>query len=995
MKNTAYIRYTVGIVALLLGFAISIQRSDRGLLFNSQVPDALASSPATPDDYDLHALPILNRVLLQMGDNYVEPDRIDPARMLVHALDRVQNSVPEVVALFDRDMEDQPTQVEIRVSAQRETFAFGEIESLWAMSFKLREIFRFVETHLDSTQTDLREVEYAAINGMLSTLDPHSVLLSPRVYADMQTSNRGEFGGLGIVISIRDGQITVISPIPDTPASRAGFRSGDRIVKIDDESTVNMALDEAVSRLRGPVGAPVRVEIMRQGWTEPHQFTLERDNIQIVSVNHHALDNGIGYLQITNFQQNTHSAMLEALEALESDLGQINGLIIDLRNNPGGLLQAAIRISDTFLTEGSIVTTVGVGDRLREVEFANATGTQPNYPIVVLVNPGSASASEIVAGALKNNNRAIVVGDRTFGKGSVQVLYPHSTDGSALKLTIAQYLTPGDLSIQGVGIVPDIIVFPASVTDDAIDLYAGETFMREGDLETSLSSERVSASEELPSAIVKYFHEPEEHDPDAINDPSEFQMDFEIAFARDLLLGAGDTYERTTMLGRIGPVIERHRTEQLAAIQERLRVRNIDWSQGENVIQPVSLVATTNRSGHQVTAGDPIELTLTATNNGQRPLFQVRAVSQSSYPLFDDREFVFGRLDPGESRSWTVTMEVPREDTHRVDRVSFRTFADTINLNAEASLLVHVVGGERPHWGMSYWIDDAEGGNGDGRVQVGETVRFHLAITNTGAGDAGETTLILRNRSDRAVFLIHGRETADRVDVGSTHRATFEFTLQELPEDGVLRLDAEVYDSDFREYLREELTLEVADPVDDVTAESGYVHVNSGTEIRIGATADSPVVALNETETVLATNRRTTDFVQVSWETGAGWVLASATRPASEQVDAQRLPTDRILYQPPNIVISSTEREVRDSSYTIRGTITDDSQVRDYYIIVNNQVSPRRSQSVKRAYEYVGERETTFEQVLPLRPGSNRITVVARDDDQAVSSRVHYVYLHE
>ena len=249
MRHSAYVRYTVALVALLMGFALSIRASERGFLFQSPGAQLLANPPATPDGYDLQAIAILNRVLLQMGDNYVDPDRIDPHRMLVYALDRVQNSVPEVVTLFNADMEASPDEVEVRVGEAAETFDIGEIASLWEMSFKLREVFRFLQEHLDPEDIDLREIEYNACNGLLSTLDPHSVLLTPEVYAEMQASNRGSFGGLGIVISIRDGELTVISPVPDTPAARAGFLAGDRIVKINNESTVNMPLDEAVSRL--------------------------------------------------------------------------------------------------------------------------------------------------------------------------------------------------------------------------------------------------------------------------------------------------------------------------------------------------------------------------------------------------------------------------------------------------------------------------------------------------------------------------------------------------------------------------------------------------------------------------------------------------------------------------------------------------------------------------------------------------------------------------
>lgn len=995
MNKTAYIRYSIAIVALMLAFAVSVRYSERGLLFESSTPAALADVqlPAGAGGYDLTGMTVVNRVILNLRDSYVEPERIEPPRMLVRALDRIQNTVPQVVALFDADMDANPTRVEVRVGAASETFALSEIDSLWQMSFKLRDIFRFLQANLNDPSLDLRDVEYAAVNGMLYTLDPHSALLSPRVFEEMQTQNRGSFGGLGIVISLRDGQLTVISPMPNTPASRAGFRAGDRIVKINDESTVNMPLDEAVSRLRGPIGSSVQVEVMRQGWTEPHAFSLERESISIASVTSQALGDGIGYIKINSFQDNTHADMVAALESLGTEMGGLRGLVLDVRNNPGGLLQQAIRISDTFLSEGTIVTTVGHADRLRDENVANRAGTEPTYPIVVLVNTGSASASEIVAGALKNHNRAIVVGEQTFGKGSVQILNPFP-DGSALKLTVAQYLTPGDISIQGVGIVPDIHVYPVSITDTRIDLYPGESTVREGDLEASLTSERL-AEAGTASAEIRYYQEPEEFDPNAIEDPEQFDMDFEIRFARDLLLGAGETWERTEMLGRVQPVLDRISNGELRTIQERLRNRDVDWTAGANVVQPVTLTVTSNRPNHEVEAGDPLEVTLSVTNNGDRPLHRVRGVSRSAYTQFDDLEFVFGRVEPGESRRWTVTMTVPQEDPTRVEAISFRVWADAIPLEARANMDLFVQGVARPHWGLTYAIDDDASGNGDGLLQVGETVTFLLDITNTGVGDAGETSAILRNQSDRAVFLQTGRAEFAGVGTGATVQAPFTFEVRERPEGGSLEFTAEVFDSTFREYLRETITIPVEESPRTTEVVEGWVRTRSEVLVHAGAADHTAAVATASAGAVVAIDRRGEGWLRVRWPNGMGWIRESVVETQATGTATSEGIARHILFQPPMIQFGDLPAQTRDPEFELRATILDDREVQDYYIVLSNLVSERRMQSVKRYYEHVGAPSAEVVARLPLRPGMNRITVVARDDQQAISSKVVFVYRHE
>ena len=305
-------------------------------------------------------------------------------------------------------------------------------------------------------QVDTKQLLEGAVNGMLGSLDPHSAYLTPELYKELQVDTKGSFGGLGIEITNRGGVLTVVSPIEDTPAARAGIQPGDQIIKIDGEFTKDLSLADAVKKMRGPRGSKVLVAVKREGVPELLDFTLTRENIQVQSVKFKDLGDGYGYIRVTQFQERTAAALEEAIATLNGGSDDnLRGLILDLRNDPGGLLSQAVKVSDTFLDSGLIVYTDGRLDSQKQKYFAHKPGSHTEFPMVVLVNGGTASAAEIVAGALQDHKRALVLGTQTFGKGSVQTILPLD-DQSALRLTTALYYTPSGRSIQATGIVPDI-----------------------------------------------------------------------------------------------------------------------------------------------------------------------------------------------------------------------------------------------------------------------------------------------------------------------------------------------------------------------------------------------------------------------------------------------------------------------------------------------------------------------------------------------------------
>jgi carboxyl-terminal processing protease len=363
-------------------------------------------------------------------------------------------------------------------------------------------------------EIDLKNLVYNAIKGMVSNLDPHSSFMPPETYKELQVETKGSFGGLGLEITTKDGILTVVTPIEDTPADRAGIKPGDKIIKIENEYTRDMSLMDAVKKMRGTPGTKVKIAIVREGMKEPKEYNLARAIIKIKSVKYKRIDDRYGYIRIAQFQEDTTKEFKRALKELDSGKPPLKGLVLDLRRDPGGLLDQAVNVSDEFLDSGLIVSTEGRIESQQMKFYAKKGGERHDYPIVVLVNAGSASGSEIVAGALQDHGRAVVVGTQTFGKGTVQTIIPLN-DGSGLRLTTAKYYTPNHRSIQEKGVTPDIIV------EDKVPVEApaGEKpqYIREKDLMNHFKGEAAKKDEktsEVPADKKSPFKiKPDSEDP--------------------------------------------------------------------------------------------------------------------------------------------------------------------------------------------------------------------------------------------------------------------------------------------------------------------------------------------------------------------------------------------------------------------------------------------------------------------------------------------------
>lgn len=960
------------------------------------------------DPYDLTSLSVMNTVILYVKDRYVEPARVQPKRMLLAGLNAIQRSVAPVLVDYQ---EGAPT-LALQVNNERRTFKVDDVTGPLQLSKRWKEIFTFLQSELAHEEDlKLRDVEYAAVNGMLSTLDPHTILMSPEQFEDMQTTTNGEFGGLGIVISIRDGQLTVIKPMPGTPAAEKGLRRMDRIVKIGEESTLNMPVNDAVDRLRGRPGTQVSVWITREGpgGFREKKIELTRAVIHVASVESRMLESNVGYIKIKNFQGNTYDDMSRALDTLHD--GNMKGLVLDLRDDPGGLLDQAVQVADKFLWNGTIVTTSSTDPSQRDEKFAQPEGTEPNYPIVVLVNSNSASASEIVAGALKGHDRALIVGERTFGKGSVQVLYPLQ-DHSGLKLTIAQYLTPGDISIQGVGIHPDVAVDSMTVDAEDIDIDENKAAFRESDLMAHLTHDQLEHASGSTTTL-RYYLPPEtrrrlaEAAPEDLEE-NERLSEFLIRFSRTLISRATRP-GRLELLHDAQPVISEMRTAERARLATELGKLGINWTEGTDAgASTVEVTATTSAAENNGRAGQPLTLRVQAHNTGAAPLYQLRAVSSSDNGLFEGREFVFGRLMPGETKEWSTTLglcetkdgrrecKLPESTPSRADGITLKFSEQHGHAPADVQLRVSTTALEHPRFAYSVQVaDGAPGdthglrGDGDGVIEPGEVAAMFVRIRNVGQGSTLKTETNLRNLSGSGILLNDGRFSLS--SLGPNQEQLVRFTFQVLPafQGEKAKLQVSIADSETREYAMENVEVPIRTTTDGVTATERRPHTLAA-ETRVFALPATDARVIGQVKggslSVNTTGTRVGTFLRVDLGNGRpGWVSQSAAQ-ATAGGPAGRL-EETIDHMPPTLTLTNANvYRVETPTFRIQGRASDETRVRDILAYVGER---------KVFYRNNGSgdspREVSFEFEAPLRDGMNVIQIFAREREEVVTRTTIFV----
>lgn len=985
-----------------------------GLWTGLEAAHAVTSPGTSKAPYDLTQLTAVNETLNTIRNKYVDPSRVKPRQMFLSALNQIQKEVAQVIIHYN----EKSPKVTVQVDSESAEFRVDNVQGPWDVAARLREVFAFLQANLKDSGVDLRDVEYAACNGMLRTLDPHSVFLSPDAYREMNLSTSGHFGGLGIVISIRDQQLTIMRPMPGTPAGRAGLKRLDRITKINNESTLNMPLDDAVQRLRGKPGSKVTIWVHRDGpdgWQGARPFELTREEIQVRSVDSRLLGAGVGYVRLKQFQASSADELEDAL----NDLGKkerLRGLVLDLRSNPGGLLDQAARVADYFLEEGVIVSTVGTAEG-REEKRAVRRGTEPNYPIVVLVNEASASASEIVAGALKNHDRAVIVGQTTFGKGTVQLVFPRVTpENAALKLTIAQYLTPGDVSIQGVGVAPDIELDPMTADTLEMDLFRSERSFRERDLSKSLTG-TARRSTEQPFFRLRYNlpeterAEIRERGGDM---EDEFRLDFAIKVARDLVqkLPPG---RRSDQLRAAKPFLEKLQQTEMESISRDLAKLGVDWSappkdyQGGLRASDYEVKVQTDRPNDTVTAGESMTLKVSVKNKGSVPVYQLRAITKSDGVYYDERELIFGRINPGETKTASVPLgfcdvdgrkpgstkplpenaprvcKIPLDADQRADVVMIRFFADGAEPPRDVELRPVVNALPKPIFAYTYQVADNRPGNGDGQIARGEGATIYLTVKNAGKGTSYETQANLRNVTGDGLLLHAGRFDISNMKPGEVRNVAFTFDVLDTLTEPMVNLELSVVDRDLKELSSEKLKLPVAKNPLAIQPASGRVTTTAAAPFRGQPLGAAPVVGELEKGSVLDRLGTFGPYTKVSL--GGDRFGFVETRLLRDAQGPGKLTIKPLLsHSPPLLEVTPAQLATRESRVRIEAVATDSDRVMDTFVFVG----PRKVfyQSNRKAADPT---KLKFGFDAELGPGINVITVVARENEDTATRRTMVV----
>ena len=1017
------------------------------------------ATKAADADYPLDALPVFSRAIHYVSENYVEPKRIDPKAMVVASLEMIEKTVAEVMVEGNA----KSGKLTLTVGSASRPIDLSSVDSIFKVRTVMGEAAAFIQQHLVAHK-NLREIEYAATNGMLSTLDPHSVLLEPKMFREMRLQTKGEFGGLGFVIAMRDGNLTVVRVLKNTPAQRTGIRPKDIITKIGEQSTVNMDLQDAVDRLRGRPATRVAITVQRAGWTEARRFDLAREIISVETVPQaKLLANGVGYVKLSQFSANTTRDLSAAIAQERAQAGgQLKGLVLDLRGNPGGLLEQAISVSDLFLSEGVIVKTVGEGMKMHEVKEAHSDRDDlTSLPLIVIVNNNSASASEIVAGALKNNNRALVIGRQTFGKGSVQVLYDFSdpakpNEESALKLTIAQYLTPGDVSIQEVGVTPDVLLLPGRALKDAVNYFAPPRTLGEVDLEKHFSNpadaqltqvelekrvqerrnrtekaslelrylldekedlvakamkadEKRDAAARAHAAVgagvtagtsVEELTPEQQEDEDAEANPDELVEDYQIRFARDLLARAPFTDRARILQAAKGFVADR-RVEEEARLEGKLQALGADWASGPATGTPRPVVSVSPPPGKPFAAGETLPWTVTVENKGDGALHRLRAWALAEKaPLLDRREFVFGLVKPGEKRSWTVPVKLTKGLDSRHDEVRLHFEEENGRAPVDAVSSLDVVESPKPVFAFSAQVEDGLGGNGDGLLQRGEEIALRVDVRNEGPGASGDKTYVsLKNLGDEKVFIRKGRVAIGALKPGEVKTALLQLEVKKGLKPDSVPLRVMIVDEKLDEFVSERVEIPVAaDEGKHPAVASGAVRVTAQQSIlHAGASADSPPIAIAKRGAVLPVTGRAGDMVRVEWQKGrVGFAAGADVEPARGK--ASGVVAEVWQRQPPRIVLTPDPARgapvVTGEKIHVEGSASVPPGVAGAHTRLRDVFIFANEQKVffKVVPEAGGSTRMDFAADVPLKPGNNVITVFAREDEEFQARRTVFVH---
>ncbi len=908
--------------------------------------------------------------------HYLNKSKIKPSELLSGALDAIQDRYPEIV-LTEKKQLKTVRSIDVQIYNEHYKVPITRMKDIYDVVVALRQVYSYIEQHYTPPEgSKMSDIEYTAVNGMLEKLDPHSYAFTPQEFKEFTTSTEGNFGGLGIVISMNDdGEIVVVSPIDGTPAMRAGIESGDVIMQINDESAINMTLTQAVDRMRGEPNTKIMLRVRRDGEPDLLTFHLVRAIIKVKSVVAHMPSPGIGYLKLTAFNENTYKQVVENIYQFKKK--RLKALILDLRNNPGGLLSQAINISDLFLSKGVIVSTVS--DEEREVSKAYADNIDiTDIPIVVMVNAGSASAAEIVTAALQANGRATVIGRKTFGKGSVQNLF-RTPGGGGLKITIAQYLTPGDISIQSVGIVPQIDLEPVYIDANRTSIFktTGNVLL-EKDLDEHIVSKYSPKKERKPDVTIRYY-KPYKTKEQLIKEHRQrpvgvFKNDEEIGIAVKLLRRRLKTKKSVTA---VAPTI---RSEEWKQIVKQLKKRGIVWKAKGKLIPingkklKVSLI-----KGSPLHAGNKGVLTFKAEYPGK--VDNLVGYFDTKIAYLRDVEVLFGSFSNSVIRNAVVTL--PDSMSWQDAKIPLKLSVGGLKpVVAKQKLHVAITPKPKPRVEFSYRFVEKKG-NINGVAEPNEEIEVVVTAKNVGKGALEKGRLLLINlNNNKQVFIEAG---GDSIVLKPGESATKRFMVRVGGGKFEKKVSMAVSLYDYKIRYTAGFSLPFSSHGDfsctfKPNASPRKVFVKKTTPLFASAVSTKPIASVAK-DGIVVVNGSCGDRLRTA---DGYWLNNAGLRPAGSQQTAQVLPLYSIHM--PRVKIDEKPLLAKKATITVPFTVSADT-LRDVIVFVNGEKVYYKSLRKKQSSSF--KDSVTVE----LDDEYNTIRVVARDrDKERITSKTKSVY---
>ncbi len=928
---------------------------------------------------------------------YYDPTKLKPQEMLFAGLDELQSNVAPVAYTWSKG-----APLTVRVDRDKRSFPLKELTNLGEFKILSEKIMSFILPHLLKNGGDMEEREdalYSYINGFLKALDPYSVLIKPRYTDELQMQTKGAYGGVGMVLSIRDYELTVIKPQPGGPALEMGLKKGDKIIQIDNRSTVNMPLMDAVNMIRGHEGTVVNIWAKRKieakkgqkkgTWTEPKKYPLKRRRIRIESVVGKMLNKGegnIAYFRINHFISNTAQDLARRYSELLSKHGAINGIVLDLVDNPGGLLGQAIQVGNAFLDRGVIVSTEGAPGTKKRVRKATKEGTlTTRTPMVVLISSGSASASEIVSGSLKNLDRALLIGETTFGKGTVQQIFTEGPKKPVLKLTIQQYLTAGDVSIQQVGVVPHIRYSPIGLLP-GYSLFWPDTPRKTSKRTRSIKSDKVRPPEKPRYELRDYRTKAEKRD--YTNSVEDYRADRNlIQFAYDILLHHGHAKASQTLDSLASFMDKRIKKQEETMVADLKKNWKIDWSRGRlSVGKPklkvkvefcrvadLSTQRVCQKPLTQVTPGVKSALSIRVENRGDTPQNRLYAIAKSPSYILDGREFLFGAVPPQGYRYWTSDFVVPERTSVAIEPITIELYQRGRGKIATIREHLHISLLPKPQFQIFWALRESKGG--DSIAQKGEHFILDMKVKNMGKGASIKPRIALTDHSKGRIFLIEGQTIPPTIAPNNSVYARMVYDVKSTKRP--LNVELDVYDRTFRVGVSRKVTLPMGPLIDRRPPTTKTIFLPDKTKIWASALGNAHLVGYGSGP--FTATGRFGSFCRINL--GHKMVGFAQCHPntTAKKGEPHLFWLPHIV--PPTILLAKQPVPLtRAESITIEGHAFHPESLKDFYILVTNFES---EMGKKKVFFAAGKgKKIPFRSTIPLDQGLNHILLVARHDKE-------------